>query len=128
MKKIVLTIVLSTTFILTSCSTVSDKTQSERWIWRWGMRKWWDTSDIIRLKSWSWSKQRFGSWSRMGSGSLERRFSELNAEEILKLRESMEARRSWDTKKADEIMKKLSEKHPNIFSWSMFLWWERNIK
>lgn len=131
MKKSFLSIVLiSTILTIVSCSNPlswQSKTSWKNWVWRWAWRgwAWWIPSDIIRLKwrGWSWAlRQWFGSWSRVWSWSIWDRFSALNEEDRTKLNTSMEARRSWDTTKADEIMKELSAKYPDVFSWWVLMW------
>ncbi len=128
MKKIFIIItlfILST--VLVSCNNSFNR-QSEKWKWMW---RWWkqDTSDIIRLnhrwKDKMW--QKFGSWSRMWSWNFMDRFPTLTSEDRQKLVEAMETKRSWDKTKSEEIMKDLKIKYPDVFSWSMMMWWWRNF-
>ena len=130
MKKIFIWSVILTSIILTSCTNPFASQTSQWWEWKW-WRGWQKTDDIVRLKGHGWNKwwQRFWSWARswsgsrmFGSGGL---FSTLSEEDKQLLRDSMTARRSGDTAKADEIIKWLKEKYPLVFSWSVMMIWGR---
>lgn len=140
MKKIIITsIILAIWFTLVSCTNPFSSNNNAdnrwfRWMWRWQID--WGrgrTDDIVRLK-WRWWRewwqmnprfQRFGSWARMWSWSFNERFSKLSEEDRNKLKESMDARRSWDTAKSDQIMSELKNKYPDVFSGSITFWSNR---
>lgn len=136
-KYITLWIIATSLILLVSCTLPwQSGNQNQRWNYsgmRWWKMRWWeDISDIVRLKDrkwwprwemmWSWRIERFGSgssWARMWSWIFMDRFSSLSQADKDLLRQSMEARRSWDKEKSEKIMNTLKTKYPDVFSGSM---------